>query len=102
MEKAKKKKTIRLKRCPFCGSKARIWFDHCGTNMYECNIECSNVELRHAYCVARGKFENAVERWNTRANDDSEDVFVEVKERQWITADEDKYRGGDCNNILGD
>ena len=93
-------KTIRLKHCPFCGSRAKIEFDHCGTNMYECNIKCSNTEELHAYCVARGRFDKAVERWNTRANSEPEDVFIEVGDRKWIPAEEEKYRGSVTDSLL--
>lgn len=74
-------KKIRLKRCPFCGGKARAethkmmaiyGYDRYVVGCLECDIWKESKVLK-----------TAVNKWNTRKADENEDLFVEV-DGVWI------------------
>ena len=85
--------TVKLCRCT-CGCKARIWFEHVGTDMYECNIGCSNKDCKADNLARGGNVEKTAPRWNNKVKTDVTDTFIKT-EKGWITAEQDKYRGGD-------
>ena len=70
-------KKIKLKRCPFCGGKARIkallTSNGVEDKVFAC-IGCVDCKID----ITGSRFCDTVRRWNTRITDEVEDSFVEV------------------------
>lgn len=69
-------KKIKLKRCPFCGGKARVETQNMtpefGYKKYR--VFCLDCDL----WIESKVLKTAVNKWNTRKADENEDTFVEV------------------------
>ncbi|MBQ2622341.1 MAG: Lar family restriction alleviation protein [Thermoguttaceae bacterium] len=68
-------KTIKLKRCPFCGGKAEVIV--LGAWSYSYWITCKNgcIKTQRQY----DRLGNAVNFWNNRSADAAEDAFIAVE-----------------------
>ena len=76
------KKPIKLKRCPFCGGKARIKPLLVSNGLQDKILACIGcVECK--IDITASRFVDAVRRWNTRSSNETEDTFVEV-DGVWI------------------
>ena len=92
--------TVSLCRCT-CGSPARICYDHVGTNMYECNIVCSNPNCTADNRARGADITKTAPRWDNAVKTDVKDDFVKIGGK-WILADKARYRGDGSNSLFGD
>ena len=90
---------VKLRRCPTCGKAARIWYDRVGSNTYECNICCSNLDCPAGLLARGADVARTAERWNCRTVDDTLDDFVMV-DGEWLIADIAKYKGSQTQKLF--
>ena len=74
-------KKIKLKRCPFCGGKARVETHDMRAEFgyVKYSVFCLDCDL----WIESKVLKTAVNKWNTRKADETEDEFVEV-DGVWI------------------